>query len=193
MSKNRLELFSDAVIAIILTIMVLELHVPHGHELADLRPLIPLFLSYLASFIGIGIYWNNHHHLLLVTKKINAGVMWANLHLLFWLSLLPFVTAWIGENFTKPWPVALYGVVVLFAGIAHNILWRTIVAAQGKDSLLAQVIGSDLKGTLSIIFYVLGISLTFVNVWFSYLLYLIVAVMWLIPDRRIEHSLRGHA
>jgi uncharacterized membrane protein len=193
MSKNRLETFSDAVIAIILTIMVLELHVPHGYEIADLQPLVPIFLSYIFSFIGIGIYWNNHHHLLHVTKKINAAVMWANLHLLFWLSLLPFVTAWLGENFTKPLPVALYGIVVLSAGIAHNILWRTIVACQGKDSLLANAIGSDLKGTLSIVFYVLGISLAFVNLWFAYILYLTVAIMWLIPDRRIEYGLRNNS
>jgi uncharacterized membrane protein len=189
MRKNRLEAFSDGVIAIIITIMVLELKVPHGVELAALKPLLPVFLSYVLSFIYVGIYWNNHHHLLHTAQHVSGGIMWANLHLLFWLSLIPFVTGWMGENHFAALPTSLYGVVLLMAAFAYLILQRAIIAREGRGSSLAGVIGSDWKGKLSILCYFAAIGLAFVNQWLSDALYVFVAVMWLIPDRRVERAL----
>jgi uncharacterized membrane protein len=189
MEKNRLEAFSDGVIAIIITIMVLELKVPHAAELADLKELLPVFLSYVLSFIYVGIYWNNHHHLFQSTKKVAGGILWANLHLLFWLSLFPFTTAWIGENHLAPTPVAVYGFVLLMAALAFYILQRTIIAQQGSGSLLAAAIGKDWKGKLSPACYLAAIPLAFVSPWTASGLYVFVAFMWLVPDRRIERVL----
>ena len=185
METNRLEAFSDGVLAIIITIMVLELKVPHGSDFAALRPLLPIFLTYLLSFIYIGIYWNNHHHLLKVARSINAPIMWANLHLLFWLSLLPFVTGWMGENHFTPGPSALYGGVLLAAAIAYYILQTLIIAEMGRDSELAASIGRDLKGKLSPAFYVIAIGVSFFRPWIAGCIYAAVALMWLIPDPRI--------
>ena len=190
MDKGRLEAFSDGVIAIIITIMVLELKVPHGAELSALRPMLPVFLSYALSFIYVGIYWNNHHHMLQATRQVNGGILWANLHLLFWLSLVPFVTAWMGENHFAPVPAALYGLVLLLAAFAYWILQRAIIAQQGPDSLLAKAVGKDLKGKLSPIFYAAAIPAAFIQQWLAGALYVMVAVMWLIPDRRIEKAHR---
>jgi len=192
MRKNRLEAFSDGVIAIIITIMVLELKVPHGVELAALKPLLPVFLSYVLSFIYVGIYWNNHHHLLHTAQQVSGGIMWANLHLLFWLSLIPFVTGWMGENHFAALPTSLYGVVLLMAAFAYLILQRAIIAREGRGSSLAGAIGSDWKGKLSILCYFAAIGLAFVNQWLSDALYVFVAVMWLIPDRRVERALAKH-
>ncbi len=189
MSKGRLEAFSDGVLAIIITIMVLELGVPHEPTLAALLPLLPVFLSYILSFVFIGIYWNNHHHLLQATRQVTGSVLWANLHLLFWLSLVPFATGWMGETEFQSWPVALYGMVLLLAAIAYYILARTLVASQGKDSALAVALGKDTKGKISLIIYAVAIPLAFVNPWISCALYVLVAAMWLIPDRRIEKSI----
>jgi uncharacterized membrane protein len=189
MSTTRLEAFSDGVLAIIITIMVLELHVPHGTTLTDLAPVIPTFLSYVLSFIYIGIYWNNHHHMLHVTRQVTGSILWANLHLLFWLSLVPFVTAWMGENHFAAVPTALYGVILLMAAIAYWILQRRILAHEGPESVLAKAVGRDLKGKLSPFFYLTAIALAFVNQWFSDALYVAVALMWLVPDRRIERRL----
>ena len=189
MQKNRLEAFSDGVIAIIITIMVLELKVPHGVELAALKPLLPVFLSYVLSFIYVGIYWNNHHHLLHTAQHVSVGIMWANLHLLFWLSLIPFVTGWMGENHFAALPTSLYGVVLLMAALAYLILQRAIIALEGRGSSLEGAIGSDWKGKLSILCYFAAIGLAFVNQWLSDALYVFVAVMWLIPDRRVERAL----
>jgi uncharacterized membrane protein len=189
MTKGRLEAFSDGVIAIIITIMVLELKIPHEADLVALRPLIPVFLSYILSYFYLGIYWNNHHHLFQAVQQVNGRVLWANLHLLFWLSLLPFVTAWAGENHFATWPVALYGLVLLFAAIAYFILTRTLIRHHGKDSTLATALGRDSKGKISLVIYALAILLAFVNVWLANLLYVLVALMWLIPDRRIEKKL----
>ena len=189
MPKNRLEAFSDGVIAIIITIMVLEMKVPHGTDFAALEPMLPVFLSYVLSFIYIGIYWNNHHHLLHATHQVNGAIMWANLHLLFWLSLIPFVTGWMGENHFAALPTALYGVVLLMAAVAYSILQRIIIAKQGRDSLLGSAIGHDRKGQLSLVFYVMGIGLAFVNQWLADAMYVLVALMWFIPDRRIERVL----
>ncbi len=186
MPKSRVEAFSDGVIAIIITIMVLEIRAPHGDDLAALQPLWPVFLSYVLSFVFLGIYWNNHHHLLHATKRINGRIMWANLHLLFWLSLIPFTTRWLGENHGGAWPTALYGVVLLLAACAYQILQTVIVALQGRDSALAAALGSDWKGKLSLASYVAALLLAFVNQWVSDTLYVFVAVLWLIPDRRIE-------
>jgi uncharacterized membrane protein len=186
MHKTRLEAFSDGVLAIIITIMVLELKVPHGEGLEALRPLVPVFVSYVVSFIYVGIYWNNHHHMLQATRHVNGRVLWANLHLLFWLSLLPFVTGWMGENHFARLPSALYGVVLLMAGIAYWILARTIVAAEGEASLLAKAIGKDRKGTVSVLLYVIAIPLAVVSQWIALAIYVCVAMMWLIPDSRIE-------
>jgi uncharacterized membrane protein len=186
MQKNRLEAFSDGVIAIIITIMVLEMKVPHGTDLAALRPLVPVFTSYVLSFVYVGIYWNNHHHLLHATQQVSGPIMWANLHLLFWQSLIPFVTGWMGENNFAALPAALYGFVLLMAAIAYLILQATIIVKQGRDSLLAGAVGRDRKGKLSLACYVLAIGLAFVNRWLAGALYVLVAVMWLIPDRRIE-------
>jgi uncharacterized membrane protein len=189
MSKNRMEAFSDGVIAIIITVMVLELRTPHGVGLADLRPLIPVFLSYVLSYIFLGIYWSNHHHLLHAIAHVDGRILWANLHLLFWLSLIPFVTAWMGENHFAAWPVALYGVVLLLAAIAYFILTRTLIALHGRESVLATAVGRDRKGKVSIVLYLAAIPLAFVSPWISCALYVLVAIMWLIPDRRIEKTL----
>lgn len=189
MEKGRLEAFSDGVIAIIITIMVLEMRPPHGGDLAALRPLLPVFGSYVLSFIYVGIYWNNHHHLLRAVQKINGPTLWANLHLLFWLSLIPFVTAWMGENHFAAWPVSLYGVVLLMSAVAYWFLSRQLVKIHGQESLLARAIGSDLKGRASVIFYLIAVPLAFVSRWLSLALYVFVAIAWLIPDRRIEKNL----
>ena len=186
MSKGRLEAFSDGVIAIIITIMVLELKAPHGTDLEALRPLIPIFLSYLLSFVFVGIYWNNHHHMLQAVRNVNGNILWANLHLLFWLSLIPFANAWMGENHFAELPVAMYGVILLCAAIAYFILARLLIAHQGKDSTLARALGQDIKGKVSPVFYIAAIPLAFVRPWMAWSLYVIVAIMWLIPDRRIE-------
>jgi uncharacterized membrane protein len=189
MEKNRLEAFSDGVIAIIITIMVLELKVPLGIELADLKEKLPVLLSYVLSFIYVGIYWNNHHHMFQSTGKVTGGILWANLHLLFWLSLFPFATAWVGENHLAPTPTAVYGLVLLMAAVAYYILQRRIIASQGRDSLLAAAIGKDWKGKLSPMLYLAAIPLVFVSPWISTGLYIFVASMWLVPDRRIERTL----
>jgi uncharacterized membrane protein len=189
MTKSRLEAFSDGVIAIIITVMVLELRVPHGPELAALRPLIPVLLSYVLSFIFLGIYWSNHHHMLQAVKHVDGRVLWANLHLLFWLSLIPFVTGWMGENHFAAAPVALYGVVLLLAAIAYFILARTLISLHGKESALAIAFGRDFKGKVSPVIYTAAIPLAFVQPWISCALYVLVAIMWLVPDRRIEKTL----
>ena len=186
MHKGRLEAFSDGVIAIIITIMVLELKLPEGHELAALLPLIPIFLSYVLSFINVGIYWNNHHHLFQVAKDVNGALLWANLHLLFWLSLFSFVTAWLGETWLQPAPVAAYGVVNLLAALAYFLLVRTLLATHPADSTLAKAIGNDWKGKISFVPIVFAIPLAFVSPWLSVGLYALVSLLWLIPDRRIE-------
>ena len=191
MSKGRLEAFSDGVIAIIITIMVLELKVPHGIDFSSLHPMVPKLLSYAFSFIFLGIYWNNHHHLLQATHHVNGAVLWANLHLLFWLSLVPFVTAWMGENYTAAWPVALYGVVLFFAGFAYFLLTQALIARHGKDSILAIAMGNNFKGKISVGIYAAAIALSFVNVVYAYFLYAVVTVMWLVPDRRIEKVLES--
>ena len=187
MNKTRLEAFSDGVMAIIITIMVLELKVPHGSDLESIKPLLPVFLSYVLSFIYIGIYWNNHHHMLQATKKVNGKVLWANLNLLFWLSLLPFATGWMGENHAAPLPTAIYGVILLLAAIAYTVLQVYIVKHDKEENaLLAAAIGSDFKGKISLACYVAAIPLAFVSPWISNGLYVIVAAIWFIPDRRIE-------
>jgi uncharacterized membrane protein len=185
MEKNRLEAFSDGVLAIIITIMVLELKVPHGWEITALQPLLPVFLTYLLSFIYVGIYWNNHHHLIKAAHKVNGAMMWANLHLLFWLSLFPFVTGWMGENHFKPVPTALYGAVMLLAAIAYYMLQNVIISQQGRDSKLAASIGRDYKGKLSPVLYGIAIAASFFQPWLAGGIYVLVAFMWLIPDRRI--------
>ena len=189
MTKGRLEAFSDGVIAIIITIMVLELKVPHGVDLEALRPLAPAFLSYVLSFIYLGIYWNNHHHLLHAARHVDGRILWANLHLLFWLSLLPFMTHWTGETGFAAVPIAIYGVVLLLAGFAYSLLVRALIARHGVDSVLATAIGSDFKGNLSLAVYLLAILLAFANRWVSFALYVAVAILWLVPDRRIERAL----
>lgn len=189
MKKGRLEALSDGVIAIIITIMVLELKVPHGTDLAALRPLIPIFLSYVLSFIHLGIYWNNHHHLFQAVQHVNGYTLWANLHLLFWLSLIPFVTGWMGENSFAATPVALYGAVLLLSAIAYLILTRILIAQHGKQSALATAIGRDIKGRISVFLYATAIVLAFVNAWLACALYVLVAVLWFVPDRRIERVL----
>ena len=192
MGKGRLEAFSDGVIAIIITIMVLEMKVPHGENLQALRPLVPTFLSYLLSFVYVGIYWNNHHHMLHATTKVTGPILWANLHLLFWLSLFPFVTGWMGENHFAPVPSALYGVVLLLAAIAYWILQQTIIAAEGPQSVLRRAIGNDWKGKLSPIAYLLGITASLRAPWLAQAFYALMALIWLVPDRRIERALKNH-
>ena len=189
MDKTRLEAFSDGVIAIIITIMVLELKVPHGDNFDALTSLIPVFLSYVLSFIYVGIYWNNHHHMLHTCHKITGSILWANLHLLFWLSLFPFATAWMGENHYASLPSALYGVILLMAAIAYSILQQLIIASQGTNSLLKKAVGSDLKGKLSQVLYMLAIAISFWAQWISQGLFILVALIWLVPDRRIEKAL----
>jgi uncharacterized membrane protein len=184
-----MEAFSDGVLAIIITIMVLELSAPLQPTLAALRPLIPTFLSYVLSFVFLGIYWNNHHHLLQAVKNVDGRVLWANLHLLFWLSLVPFVTAWMGKNSFAAWPVALYGIIMVGAAIAYGILTRTLIALHGKESALATALGRDIKSKVSLGLYLLAIPLAFVNAWFAGGLYVLVAIIWLVPDRRIEKTL----
>jgi len=189
MSKGRMEAFSDGVLAIIITIMVLGLTVPREPDLAALRPIIPTFLTYALSFVFLGIYWNNHHHLLQAIKHVDGRVLWANLHLLFWLSMTPFVTRWMGETNFAAWPVAVYGVVLLFAAVAYFILTRLLIALHGKDSVLATALGSDFKGKVSVVIYLVAIPLAFVGALLACILYVLVAVIWLIPDRRIEKTL----
>ncbi|MDQ1435185.1 MAG: potassium channel family protein [Actinomycetota bacterium] len=191
MEKDRLQSFSDGVIAILITIMVLELKVPHGSDWSALRPLVPVFLSYVLSFVNLGIYWNNHHHLLSATQRINGRVLWANLHLLFWLSLFSFFTGWMGENHFDALPTAAYGLVLLMAGIAYYILKSTIIAAQGPDSTLAAALGSDVKGKISPVIYIAAVPIAFLNRWVALALYVLVAVMWFVPDRRIESRFQG--
>jgi uncharacterized membrane protein len=189
--KNRLEAFSDGVIAIIITVMVLELKVPHASTMAALKPLLPVFLTYLLSFLYLAIYWNNHHHLLKAAHKVSGGMMWANFHLLFWLSLFPFVTGWMGENHFESAPTALYGAVMLLAAIAYYILQSIIVAAQGPGSKLAVSLGRDLKGKASPVLYALAIAAAFVRPWIAGCLYVFVALLWFVPDRRIARVVDG--
>jgi uncharacterized membrane protein len=186
MSKTRLEAFSDGVIAIIITIMVLEMRAPHGADLASLGPVLPIFLSYVLSFVHIGIYWNNHHHLLHTARHVTGGILWANLHLLFWLSLVPFVTAWMGENHFEQYPVALYGMVMLMAGVAYYILTLTLIRHHGNDSPLRAAVGNEVKGVISVVMYAVAMLLSFANRWLALAIYVAVALMWLVPDRRIE-------
>ena len=189
MTKGRMEAFSDGVFAVIITIMVLEMKPPRGTDLAALQSLLPVFSSYVLSFVYVGIYWNNHHHLLQAAKHVTGGILWANLHVLFWLSLTPFVTAWMGENHFAPWPVALYGVVLLFSAIAYFLLTKILIAHHGKDSTLAASIGNDRKGRLSLVIYAAAVALSFVKPWIACGCYVLVAVMWLLPDPRIEKTL----
>jgi uncharacterized membrane protein len=189
MGKGRLEAFSDAVLAIIITIMVLEMKVPPGDDLASLKPLLPVFLSYILSFVFIGIYWNNHHHMMHAAHHVNGTVLWTNIHLLFWLSLIPFVTGWMGENHFTAWPVALYGVVLFMAGVAYYFLAHCLAGIHGKDSILAKALGSDWKGKISIVIYAFGIGLSFVNPTIGFGLYVLVAAIWFIPDKRFEKRL----
>jgi len=191
MGTNRLEAFSDGVIAIIITIMVLEMKIPHGDSVETLAPLLPVFMSYVLSFVYVGIYWNNHHHMLHACTRVTGGILWANLHLLFWLSLFPFVTGWMGENHFAPVPSALYGGVLLAAAFAYLILQQTIIASQGSESPLQSAIGSDWKGKLSPVLYLCAIISTFLWLWVAQALYVVAAILWFVPDRRIEKSLRG--
>ncbi len=189
MGKTRLEAFSDGVLAILITIMVLELKVPHGSDIAALQPLFPIWLSYVLSFVYLAIYWNNHHHMLYLVKHTSATILWANMHLLFWLSLVPFVTGWMGENHFEAAPTALYGVVLFMAAISYWLLQRAIIVKQGEASILALAIGNDIKGWLSLVLYLIAIPLAFYYEWLSQMIYVFVALMWLIPDRRIEKVL----
>lgn len=190
MNKNRLEAFSDGVIAVIITIMVLEMKAPVGTDFAALRPVLPVFLSYVLSFVFIGIYWNNHHHMLQATRQVSGGVMWANLHLLFWLSLVPLITSWMGENHLAPAPTVMYAVVLLIAAIAYTILQRCIISQEGNESVLARAVGSDRKGKLSLALYVAAIPLAFVTPWLADALFVVVALIWLVPDKRIEKKVQ---
>ena len=189
MTTTRLEAFSDGVVAILITIMVLELRPPHEATLEGLRPLIPVLMSYLLSFVFLGIYWTNHHHLIHAAEHVNGRVLWANLHLLFWLSLIPFATAWMGENHFSQWPVALYGMILFLDAIAYTLLVRALLTLHGPNSLLANALGSDFKGKISIVVYVVAIPLAFVRPWLACAFYILVAVMWLVPDRRIERKI----
>ena len=189
MNKGRLEAFSDAVIAIAITVMVLELRIPHGADWAVLRPLLPVFLCYVLSFVYLGIYWNNHHHMLHVTRRVDGRILWANLHLLFWLSLVPFATGWMGENDFAPLPTAVYGGILLLSAVAYTVLQTTIIRAEGSDSKLARAVGRDAKGKASIVLYAAAIPLAFVQPALSMALYVLVSLIWLVPDRRIESML----
>ena len=189
MGTNRLEAFSDGVIAVIITIMVLEMKVPHGEGMETLVPVIPIFLSYILSFVYLGIYWNNHHHMLHACQKVTGSMLWANLHLLFWLSLIPFATGWMGENNFAPIPVAAYGVVLVAAAVAYYILVRALIAREGRDSVLAIAVGRDTKGTISPLIYAIAIPIALVAPWVSFALYVFVAVIWFVPDLRIERQL----
>jgi uncharacterized membrane protein len=189
MGKGRLEAFSDGVIAVIITIMVLEMKVPHGEEPAALLPLIPVFVSYVLSYVYVGIYWNNHHHMLHAVRTVNGPILWANLHLLFWLSLIPFVTGWMGENHFGEIPVALYGGVLLMSAIAYYVLSRCLIAHDGRESTLGSAVRGDFKGRISVVIYVAAIPLSFVNRWLALGLYAFVALLWFVPDRRIERVL----
>jgi uncharacterized membrane protein len=189
MNKDRLEAFSDGVIAIIITIMVLELKIPGNTGIEALKPLIPVFVSYILSFIYVGIYWNNHHHTMQAVKSVNGAILWANLHLLFWLSLVPFVTGWMGENNFARWPVTCYGIVLLMNAIAYGILMAVLIRHHGKDSLLANAVGKDWKGNISIGIYAIAIALSWVNSTISFGLYIVVACIWFIPDKRIERKI----
>ncbi|HEY4063892.1 MAG TPA: TMEM175 family protein [Puia sp.] len=191
MKKGRLEAFTDGVVAIIITIMVLELRVPHSDHISDLVPLLPVFFSYILSFVYVGIYWNNHHHMLYAVEKINGAILWGNLNLLFWLSLTPFVTAWMGENHIAKWPVILYGGVLIMNGLSYNIFCRLLIRQAGPDSTLAQALKKDWKGSLSIIIYAVGIGLSFLNPRLGFGTYIVVAMIWFIPDRRIEKRVEG--
>jgi uncharacterized membrane protein len=191
MGTGRLEAFSDGVVAIIITIMVLELKVPHGTTFADLQPLLPVFLGYLLSFIYVGIYWNNHHHMLHLVQSVSGPILWANLHLLFWLSLVPFVTHWMGENHLAPLPVALYGGVLIMAALAYTLLMTLMIRHEGPDSALARAMGRDIKGKASLVFYAAAIGLAFIQPIASLALYVLVAAIWFIPDRRVERTLRA--
>lgn len=192
MNKGRLEAFSDGVFAIIITIMVLELHAPEGGSLEDLRPILPKFISYVLSFVYVAIYWNNHHHLFQVVKQVNGRVLWSNILLLFCLSLVPFVTAWMGENHFSTTPVALYGIVLLMAALAYPVLVQSLIKIHGKDSLLAASIGKDVKGKVSIALYIAGILISYFNSWVSFALYCVVAIIWFVPDARIEKRIGGN-
>lgn len=189
MNKGRMEAFSDGVLAVIITIMVLEMKSPHETTLAALKPALPVFLSYVLSFVYIGIYWNNHHHLLHATQHVNGATLWANLHLLFWLSLIPFTTAWLGENHLDSWPVAIYGIVLLLAAVAYFILTKALINLHGRNSTLATSLGKDRKGKISIAIYAAAIPLAFAQPWIAAACYIVVAIMWLVPDRRIERHL----
>jgi len=191
MGKNRLEAFSDGVIAIIITIMVLEMKVPHDTSIEALIPIIPVFLSYVLSFIYLGIYWNNHHHMLHAARSVTGGILWANLHLLFWLSLVPFATGWMGENHFAPVPTAVYGIILFMAAIAYFLLQQMIIASQGENSLLKKAVGGDKKGKLSQLLYLSAIISTLWSQWIALTLYWLVAFMWLVPDRRIERALQS--
>ena len=191
MGKNRLEAFSDGVIAIIITIMVLELKVPHGASLAALVELTPVFLGYVLSFVYVGIYWNNHHHMLHASARVNGKVLWANLHLLFWLSLIPFTTTWVGENVMAPLPVALYGVVLFFAAVAYYVLEKCLISCNPNDHILANAVGKEYKGAVSVVLYLLAIPLAYLHVCAAYALYIICAMVWFLPDRRIEAQMRS--
>ncbi|MFN2637649.1 MAG: TMEM175 family protein [Gemmatimonadaceae bacterium] len=186
MTSERLNAFSDGVIAILITILVLELRIPHGTDFSALRDLLPIFLTYVLSFVFLAIYWNNHHHMLFLTDRVSGGILWANTHLLFWLSLVPFVTGWMGENHFAPLPTALYGVVLMMAGVAYYVLEQTIIRSQGAASRLRAAVGSDTKGKISVVIYFIAIPLAFVHQLLSDALYVAVALMWLVPDRRIE-------
>ena len=190
MGKGRLEAFSDGVIAILITIMVLELKIPHGDSIAALAPLLPVFLTYVVSFVYLGIYWNNHHHMLHATTRVNGKILWANLHLLFWLSLIPFATGWVGENHFASTPTAIYGVILLGAGFAYWVLQNAIIGAEGRESKLAAAVGTDFKGKISIVSYACAIPLAFAREWIADAIYVAIALLWLVPDRRIESRLR---
>lgn len=189
MGKNRLEALFDGVLAIIITIMVLEMHIPSGHSMQDLLPMAPVIFSYVMSFIYLGIYWNNHHHMLYLCDKVTGSILWANLHLLFWLSLIPFTTAWMGESNFSAQPVALYGFVLLMTSFAYWVLQHRIIVSQGEQSRLKYAVGNDWKGRLSMVFYLVGTLLSFVSQWLALTIYIAIAILWLIPDQRIERSL----